>query len=99
MYHTVLVLVLMCLIITGLNISNQGINHLTGQNREAVLGLSIDKKNINLHVLGERFSYCTDELVNAKTSLFKNGKEFVNRGKAYMCSLCIFFLVIDVILS
>lgn len=61
-FKITLVLVLFCLVVMGLNISNKGINELTMQNRGPVLGLNIDidKKLIKLHLLGETFNYNSD---------------------------------------
>lgn len=92
MYHTILVVGLICLVIMGLNISNQGINRLSSQNNGAVLGLNIDNNTISMYLLGERLSYGTDELTSAKTSLLAAGKELIIRGKSYMSSICSSFL-------
>ncbi len=50
----VLVLII-TLMAAALNISNEGINQLTGEERKAVIAVDIDDSNIYLQMLGEEY--------------------------------------------
>ncbi len=43
------------LMVSALNISNESINQLTGEDRKAVLAVTMDDSNINLQLLGEEY--------------------------------------------
>jgi hypothetical protein len=57
LYRMTMVLGILILIIFGLNISNQGMNSLTMQNRKPVLGLQTQGEAINVYTLGQSHSY------------------------------------------
>ncbi len=53
---------LICLVIMGLNISNQGINSLTREERQAVLNLDYNQGDIRVDALGNSYNYSLDRL-------------------------------------
>jgi hypothetical protein len=64
LYRASLVLGLLLLVIFGLNISNQGMNSLTLQNRKPVVGLQMQGNTINIYTLGESHSYAKQALAS-----------------------------------
>lgn len=58
----VMIIGLFVLVILGLNLSNQGINHLTMDQRGAILALGLKQRDIDLQVLGRNYSYSRDKL-------------------------------------
>ncbi len=91
MYQLFLVIALICLVVMGLNISNQGINHLTMQNKGPVIGLNVDNKNISLQFLSEKYSYSGDKIVDMQLPLLQESKELVHRGTSYISSIWTIF--------
>lgn len=57
LYRIAMVLGILILIIFGLNISNQGMNSLTMQNRKPVVGLQTKGDTVNIYTLGQSHSY------------------------------------------
>jgi len=64
LYRTSLVLGILMLVIFGLNISNQGMNSLTMQNRKPVVGLQNQDNTVSVFTLGESHSYDKQEAVS-----------------------------------
>ncbi len=64
LYRTSLVLGILMLVIFGLNISNQGMNSLTMQNRKPVVGLQNQGNTVSVFTLGESHSYGKQEAVS-----------------------------------
>ena len=64
LYRTLLVLGILILVISGLNTSNQGINSLTLQNRNPVVGLQNQGNTISIFTLGQSHSYGKQEIVS-----------------------------------
>lgn len=54
---TISTLALIVLIISALNISNDGINQLKGEERKAVLAVTLEDNNLHLQLLGEEYQY------------------------------------------
>lgn len=72
----VCVAILLLLIISGLNISNQAINSLTMENRGPVFAINLDESNISIHLLGENHLYSKDKLAGVITV----GSEYSRRA-------------------
>lgn len=53
---------LFILVILGLNLSNQGINRLTLDQRGAILALGLNHSDIKLQVMGNNYAYSRDKL-------------------------------------
>ncbi|MBP8820207.1 MAG: hypothetical protein KBG91_07275 [Syntrophomonadaceae bacterium] len=53
---------LIILVIMGLNTSNQGINSLTREGRQAVLNLDYNQGDIKVDALGNSYDYSVDRL-------------------------------------
>lgn len=53
----ILVLILIYLVIAGLNISNQGINNLSMEDRGPVAGISYDSNNLEMQLMGKEYSH------------------------------------------
>jgi len=82
----VLVLVLIFLVIAGLNISNQGINKLSMEDRGAVAAIYCDKNDIELELMGKEYSY--RHLLDEYSYLIEKGKEGIRDINAYFIRMC-----------
>lgn len=60
-----LVIILLFLVGTALNISNEAINQLTMQNREAVIGADYNNEEITIYLIGNSYVYLTDKFNDA----------------------------------
>jgi len=61
-YRFLLVLMLVILIISGLNICNQGMNSLTLENRQPVLALLARDDEVKIFTLGQTHTYSKQEM-------------------------------------
>jgi len=61
-YQILIIGGLILLVITGLNTSNQGINSLTRDERQAVLNLDYNQGDIRVDALGNSYNYSMDRL-------------------------------------
>lgn len=66
---TVFILII-TLIAAALNISNDSINQLTGEERLAVIAINLDDRNINLQLLGEEYQF--SQPVEKSSQLFEH---------------------------
>lgn len=62
LYRTAVVLVIIMLVIFGLNISNRGVNSLTMQTRQPVVGLQIQGNTVSILVCGESHRMSKQEI-------------------------------------
>lgn len=69
-YQVLMTIVVLLLVVLGLNISNQGVNKLTLDQRGAVLACGLTRDDICLQVLGHEYAYPRDKLgsLNQKMS-------------------------------
>jgi hypothetical protein len=51
-------LFLLVLVTVALNVSNAGINQLTGEERKAVLAVNMEEDNLCLQLLGQEYRLC-----------------------------------------
>lgn len=63
----VFVVIILLLVISALNISNQAINSLTMENRGPVFAVSLGEQDISIYFLGQNHLYSKDKLANAIT--------------------------------
>lgn len=57
-----MVVLILALVIAGLNISNEGINQLTGKERKAIASVNYGPKNLSLQWLGQEYTYPRERL-------------------------------------
>ncbi|HBQ27684.1 MAG TPA: hypothetical protein DD791_14920 [Syntrophomonas sp.] len=82
---------LICLVIMGLNISNQGINSLTREERQAVLNLNYQQGNIRIDALGSSYKYSLDRLGTDIYRIGKKARELSNDITDYLKRIWIIF--------
>ncbi|WP_054691925.1 hypothetical protein [Syntrophomonas palmitatica] len=69
-FHKVLIVLgIFGLFIAGLNTANQGINCLTLDNRQPVVGLKISNEGIYVIALGQGYEYDQDKLDNLRDKI------------------------------
>lgn len=64
LYRISAVFIILMLVIFGLNTSNQGMNSLTLQTRQPVVGLQTQGNTISIFTLGESHKYGKQEMVS-----------------------------------
>lgn len=75
-WHQLVILAgLIFLVIIGLNTSNQGINSLTREERQAVLNLDYNQGDIKVEALGNSYDYSLDKLGTDLQSMGGKTKE------------------------
>ncbi|MGI5911403.1 MAG: hypothetical protein ACOX6E_02310 [Syntrophomonadaceae bacterium] len=84
LYQFIMIIGLFFLVIAGLNICNQGISNLTGEERQAILSLSYTKSNISIEAIGESYSYSLDRLPVLLSSLVNEGKLLLTETTEYL---------------
>lgn len=75
---------LLVLTVMGLNASNQGINNLTGENRNPIVAVSGDRSTVNLYWLGADYPLELDRLPLSVQSLLRQGEPLVRSVEAYL---------------
>lgn len=70
-------LAMIVLIISALNISNAGINQLTGEERKAVLAVKIEGNDLYLQYLGEEYRYF-EPVVNCSNRIKDLGVQIID---------------------
>lgn len=60
--HYIILCILCMLVVTALNISNGAINQLTGENRQAIIGVDYGQDNICFYMMGQSYDFDRDEL-------------------------------------
>lgn len=53
--HFILIVVLIILVVTGLNVSNRGVNLLTGEKRGPVVGVTVNGQHVGVQWLGDNY--------------------------------------------
>ena len=83
-YQLLMLTGLVILVILGLNTSNQGINNLTREERQAVLDVDYDQGDIRLEALGNSHSYSVDRLSAILPELKQQSRRVVNGSVDYL---------------
>ncbi|MGS0765111.1 hypothetical protein [Syntrophomonas curvata] len=83
-YQLLMLIGLVMLVILGLNTSNQGINNLTREERQAVLDVDYSKGNIKVEALGNSYSYALDRPETGWAGLKQQGRRAVNGFTDYL---------------
>lgn len=79
----VIIIGLFVLIILGLNLSNQGINRLTMDERGAILALGLKQHDIDLQVLGRNYTCSRDKLGQLKHQLAGRAGKLYREVRGY----------------
>lgn len=74
---SITLLAIMFLITSALNISNAGINQLTGEDRKAVLAVKMEDNDLCLQLLGEEYQ-CFEALAYCTGYIEDLGMEIIN---------------------
>jgi len=78
LYRISAVLVILMLVMFGLNTSNQGINSLTMQTRQPVIGVQTQGNSVSIFTLGESHNYnkqsIASEIMQARSQLWICGQ-------------------------
>lgn len=61
------IVIILFLVISALNISNQAINSLTMENRGPIFAVNLDEQDISIYLLGQNHLYSKDKLINTIT--------------------------------
>lgn len=77
-YQLLMLLGLVFLVVLGLNTSNQGINNLTREERQAVLNVDYSEGDIRVEALGNSHSYSLDRLNTSLPGLKQQGRSVIN---------------------
>ncbi|HPF19896.1 MAG TPA: hypothetical protein PLC88_00990 [Syntrophomonas sp.] len=83
-FSSLLIIIVLGLVIAGLNTSSEGISSLTAEQRKPVLGLQIEKQQINIIALGEEY-HLTPEGIS------KTGQTVLRDVRQQYCS-CVDYL-------
>lgn len=76
-FQVLMLMGLAILVVLGLNTSNQGINSLTRQERQAVLDVDYSKGDIRVEALGNSYSYAWDRLDTTWLDLKQRSRDAV----------------------
>lgn len=71
------------LVILGLNVSNQGINNLTLDERGAILAFGLNRSDISLQILGNNYTYPRDKLSQLNHRMAGWGKKVYREVYAF----------------
>lgn len=82
---------LIFLVIMGLNTSNQGINSLTREERQAVLNLDYQQGDIRVDALGNSYNYSLDKLGTDLKSAGNKTRELFYDTTDYLKRIWIIF--------
>jgi len=87
--HISMVFLLLLLIITGLNVCNQGINSLTEENRKPVLFLQFDPEadQVSVFTLGQEYNYSRDNWELNKDRIIRTLQDFMEETRDFFKSL------------
>lgn len=77
---------LFLLIITGLNVCNQGLNSLTQENRKPVLSLHLnsDSDQVSVFTLGKEYNYSQSNWEQEKDKLVQRAHILITKIKTYV---------------
>lgn len=89
--RTFLVLVLIMLVVLGLNASNKGINQLTMENREAVIGLNVETENPGMFIMGEKYDLQKDKIIDSVSPWWQKGKNILVQCREYFSKIWMIF--------
>jgi hypothetical protein len=78
-----LVLTICLLVVMGLNVTNQGINSLTMENRKPILSLEIKEKDLYIFALGNQHEYSADFWSKTAEEFKKAGQTMTDKTKKY----------------
>lgn len=85
--RTLLVLVLIILVVLGLNASNQGINQLTMENRQSVIGLNLKTETPSMLIMGETYDLQGDKIIDCVSPWWQKGKDILIRCQEYFSKI------------
>lgn len=81
--HIFIVLFLLLLIVTGLNVCNQGINSLTQENRKPILSFQLDGESdqVSVFTLGQEYNYSKENWELEKDRILRKVQNFLAKTK------------------
>lgn len=91
LYQLIILGGLIFLVIMGLNTSNQGINSLTREERQAVFDLGYDQEKIRVDVLGNSYTYSLDRLGSDLHLLGNKSRKLFNDTTDYLKRIWVIF--------
>ncbi|MDD2587165.1 MAG: hypothetical protein PHT79_11945 [Syntrophomonadaceae bacterium] len=85
--RALLVLVLIIFVGLGLNASNQGINQLTMENRESVIGLNLEPETPGMLIMGEKYDLQRDKIISCVSPWWQKGKDIFVRCQEHFSKI------------
>lgn len=76
--------IILLLVISALNISNQAINSLTMENRGPIFAFNLDGQDINIQLLGQNHFYSKDKLTSVITLASNYSYQFYDEVASYL---------------
>lgn len=83
-YRISLVLGVIILTVVGLNISNQGMNSLTADNKKPVLGCQVTVEEIDIFIMGQNYSMDRQEIASWALDLRHQAQQYVRTVAQYL---------------
>ncbi len=80
----VMIALVIFLVISGLNISNQAINSLTGENRKPILNYEVVGQDLSLYILGNTYVFSGEKLGQKISQLRNFSISIYHRGSDYL---------------
>lgn len=89
-----LIAVLLALVVSGLNVSGQGISSLTAEKQHPVLGLQMEKQQINIFALGQEYSVSSGEVSRVWQNALQDAAQFYRLSIDYLKKIWTIFYVL-----
>jgi len=83
LFQVLMTIAVLLLVIMGLNVSNQGINNLTLDERGAILAFGLSRSDISLQILGNNYAYPRDKLGQLNRRMAAWGRKVYREVYAY----------------
>lgn len=93
-YRSAMVLLLLVLVVLGINTSYKANSSLTMEGGKPFIGLSVEKDNINVTAMGEKYSVSRQEISQESNQFLTSVKEFFKAVIAYLKKIWNIFRVI-----
>ncbi len=83
-YRISLVLGVIILTVVGLNISNQGMNSLTADNKKPVLGCQVTVEEIDIFIMGQNYSMDRQKIAGLALDLGNQMRQYVRTAVQFL---------------
>ncbi len=93
-FRPILIIVLLVLVAAGLNISNQGMNSLTGQSRPAVIGAQTGKDYVTVTALGQNHYWTKEKFILGINNMVLSARDHLADARDYLLKIWRIFRVL-----